>query len=172
VTRTDVTFRLATPEDAATLAALVGSAYRGEESRAGWTTEANFLDDERIDAAGVLAKITDPQGVVLVVQDSAAELIGCCEVAYRGAGLAYFGMFAIRPALQAGGLGRLVLTAAEELARRTWGADAMEMTVIGQRVELIAWYERRGYTRAAETRPFPYEALRDDLYFAVLTKPL
>ena len=52
------------------------------------------------------------------------------------------------------------------------------MTVIAQRAELIAWYERRGYARTGEARPFPYgdprfgEPRRDDLSFLVLEKPL
>ena len=54
----------------------------------------------------------------------------------------------------------------------------MVMTVIGQRDELIAWYERRGYHRTGETQPFPYGDARygiprrPDLVFAVLAKPL
>ena len=87
-------------------------------------------------------------------------------------------MFAVWPQLQAGGVGRRVLAEAERLARDDWGCDTMEMTVIGQRDELIAWYGRRGYAMTQERRPFPYHdlvngaALRDDLYFAVLEKPL
>jgi ribosomal protein S18 acetylase RimI-like enzyme len=87
-------------------------------------------------------------------------------------------MFAIRPALQAAGIGRAVLARAEAYAQTTWHAQAMEMQVIGQRADLIAWYERRGYARTGERRPFPYhvvgpgEAKRDDLYFEVLAKRL
>ena len=33
----------------------------------------------------------------------------------------------------------------------------MEMTVISVRSELIAWYERLGYVRTGETRPFPMD---------------
>jgi ribosomal protein S18 acetylase RimI-like enzyme len=87
-------------------------------------------------------------------------------------------MFAVTPARQSGGIGRTVLAAAEAFAVEHWQATTMEMTVIGQRDELIAWYERRGYCLTGERRPFPYaelidgRALRDDLYFAVLAKPL
>ena len=54
----------------------------------------------------------------------------------------------------------------------------MEMTVITQRRELIAWYERRGYTVTGESRPFPHSderfglPRRTDLVFEVLAKPL
>ena len=106
------------------------------------------------------------------------RVLACCEVEDRGDGVAYFGMFAVEPALQAAGVGRAVLAAAEAYAAREWGSTTMEMTVIAQREELIAWYERRGYARTGETRPFPFEemvgggALRDDLHFVVLAKPL
>jgi hypothetical protein len=52
------------------------------------------------------------------------------------------------------------------------------MTVIAQRAELIAWYERRGYRLTGERRPFPKTdprfglPKRDDLEFVVLAKPL
>lgn len=173
-------FRAASASDAPVLATLVRTAYRGG---VGWTTEAAFLNDERIDAAGVAEKIAHPRGVVLVaVEDDDDEddgtIVACCEVVDRGDGLAYFGMFAVDPARQVAGLGRRVLAHAEDHAREVMAARTMEMTVIGQRHELIDWYVRRGYTVGEETRPFPYDhlvrgsALRDDLYFVVLTKAL
>jgi GNAT superfamily N-acetyltransferase len=190
-----LSFRQATPADVPSVLALVKSAYRGESSRQGWTTEADLLADERIDAAGVLAKITAPGGVVLLATTSAADahdahgdkgqlLLACCEVlrhpaAAGGSDLAYFGLFAVDPKLQNGGIGRRVLAEAERHAREEMGASRMEMQVVWLREELIAWYVRRGYALAeGETRPFPYdglvngEALRDDLYFLVLRKDL
>lgn len=179
MTRVDtIETRTARPDEAAEIAALVKLAYRGDDSRTGWTTEADLLADDRIDAAGVRAKIETPDGVVLTVRDENALLVACCELVSHGNGLAYFGMFAVRPDLQAAGLGRRILEAAERLAVARWAATRMEMTVIGQRRELIEWYERRGYHLTDERRPFPYQhlvngpALRDDLYFAVLTKDL
>jgi GNAT superfamily N-acetyltransferase len=169
-------FRLAVAADAPAVTALVRSAYRGESSRTGWTTEADLLADERIDEATVTAKITDPHALVLLASDDA--LVACCEVVDRGDGLAYFGMFAVTPTRQAAGLGRVVLARAEQEAVGRFGATRMEMTVIAVRAELIAWYERRGYRLTGERRPFPYDqlvngvALRDDLDFAVLTKEL
>jgi hypothetical protein len=61
-----LTFRTAGVEDVDDVLALVRLAYRGPESRQGWTSEAELLDDERIDHAGVLAKITAPAGAVLL----------------------------------------------------------------------------------------------------------
>ncbi|GAA1900979.1 GNAT family N-acetyltransferase [Lapillicoccus jejuensis] len=171
------TLRTATDADAPALADLVRRAYRGRE---GWTTESALLDDQRIDEAGVRAKLARPRAVVLVAEQegTVSGLLACCEVEDRGDGVAYFGMFAVEPALQAAGVGRAVLAAAERHAAEAWGATTMEMTVIAQREELIAWYERRGYARTGETRPFPFAdmvgggALRDDLHFVVLARPI
>ena len=46
---TDPTIRPATAADIPALHALIESAYRGEVSRAGWTTEADLLDGQRTD---------------------------------------------------------------------------------------------------------------------------
>lgn len=177
MTQTSTRLRRAVAEDAPALAALVQSAYRGDTSRQGWTTEADLLDGQRVDVAHVLEVVADPGSLLLVLDDAAGPL-ACCHVEDRGAGLAYFGMFAVRPGAQGGGTGRRVVAEAERLAVASFGATQMEMTVIAQRVELIAWYERLGFTVTAETRPFPYgqeqfgTPRRDDLYFAVLTKAL
>ncbi len=174
----ELTFRLATIDDAEILAALVQSAYRGEESRQGWTTEADLLDDQRIGPDGIRAIIADPDQVVLIALDEQDEIIGCCELRREDADVAYFGMFAIRPELQAAGIGRIVLAKAEAYAGATWQSQTLQMQVIGQRADLIAWYERRGYARTGEQRPFHYDAMRpgeakrDDLYFEVLAKKL
>jgi ribosomal protein S18 acetylase RimI-like enzyme len=173
-----LTFRTAEPDLASELAVLVRSAYRGESSRAGWTTEADLVDDERVDTASVRAKILGSDSTVLVAVDDAGVTVGCCEVERRAAGVAYFGMFAVRPDRQAGGLGRRLLAEAERVAVARWASARMEMTVIAQRSELIAWYARRGYEQTGERRPFPYgelingKALRDDLDFVVLAKDL
>jgi GNAT superfamily N-acetyltransferase len=171
-----LTFRVAGPEDAEAVLALVRRAYRGETSRAGWTTEAHLLDDERIDLAGVQRKIAGPDGFVLLALADGTTLVACCELASRGNGLGCFGMFAVEPTRQAGGIGPAVLATAESMAVQRWRLSAMELTVIAQRRELIAWYERRGYHRTGDTRPFPYDALvngralRPDLHFVVLKK--
>jgi GNAT superfamily N-acetyltransferase len=86
-------------------------------------------------------------------------------------------MFAVRPLTQGSGIGKALQSAAEEYAR-TAGATTMELCVIDRRAELIAWYERRGYVRTGESRPFPYGEPgvghpRDaDFRFAVLAKAL
>ncbi|MGH3311273.1 MAG: GNAT family N-acetyltransferase [Streptomyces sp.] len=170
------TFRIAAEEDIPALVALVESAYRGEASRAGWTTEAHLLEGQRTDPEGIAAVVTAPDSILLAVE-RAGELVACCQLEHRGEH-AYFGMFAVRPELQGAGLGRAVLAQAERTVRAEWGAREMQMTVIRQREDLIAWYERRGYARTGELSPFPYGderfgiPQRTDLAFELLVKPL
>lgn len=155
--------------DAPVLKALLEAAYRGDSARAGWNHEADILDDERIERDELDALLADPAVTILTARDSDA-LIGCVAVTRKDARLAYLGMLCVLPTLQSGGLGRRLLDAAENHARAL-GIPAMEMTVIDSRETLIAWYERRGYARTGEARPFPVP--RDPpITFAVLEKPL
>lgn len=169
-------YRIARPPDVPAVVALVESAYRGDASRAGWTTEADFLDGRRTDEVMVSEIVADPDSRLLLAFD-ADRLIACCHVE-RHEDYAYFGMFAVSPAEQGGGVGRAVLAEAERQAREDWRVREMHMTVISVRAELIAWYERRGYARTGKTSPFPYgderfgQPRRDDLEFELLVKPL
>ncbi len=171
-----LTFRTATDADIPELVGLIESAYRGDTSRAGWTTEADLLEGQRTDPDGVAAVVRNETGLLLIAERD-GELIACCQLEHRGEH-AYFGMFAVRPALQGGGLGKVIIAEAERTAQATWGAREMHMTVIRQREELIAWYERRGYRRTGQLTPFPYGderfgiPQRDDLEFELLVKPL
>jgi GNAT superfamily N-acetyltransferase len=175
----DLTYRYAGRADVPSVVALVDSAYRGADSRAGWTSEAELIDGQRTDAATVSALIAEP-GTHVLLAEEAGVLQVCCELREPGrtGGPAYFGMFAVRPSRQRGGYGRLVLAEAERVAREEFGAAALEMTVIRQREPLIAWYERRGYHRTGETKPFPYGDERfgvpkvSDLEFVTLAKAL
>ncbi|MGW5231200.1 GNAT family N-acetyltransferase [Streptomyces nodosus] len=171
-----LTFRDATDADAEALVALIESAYRGESSRAGWTTEAHLLEGQRTDPEGVLEVVKSPDSRLLTVERD-GTIVACCQLEHRGEH-AYFGMFAVSPALQGAGLGKAVIAEAERMARRTWGVSEMHMTVISVRDDLIAWYERRGYRRTGRMTPFPYGderfgiPQRDDLQFELLVKPL
>ena len=173
---TDLTFRHATLADINALVMLVTSAYRGDASKQGWTTEADLLDGQRIDSE-VLRKDIERQRSLIVIAEREAQLLACVHVA-QDDGAGYLGMFSVKPDLQGGGVGKLLLAEAERIARDEWKLPAMRMTVIDLRDELIAFYERRGYRRTGITKPFPYGderygiPKRDDLRFEVLEKSL
>ncbi|PJM96772.1 GNAT family N-acetyltransferase [Streptomyces sp. CB01373] len=171
-----LTFRDARDTDVDTLVRLIESAYRGDSSRAGWTTEADILQGQRTDPEGVLEVIKSPGSRLLTVERDGG-VVACCQLEHKG-DHAYFGMFAVSPTLQGAGLGKVVIAEAERRARQEWGVREMHMTVISVREDLIAWYERRGYRRTGKTSPFPYGderfgvPQRDDLEFELLVKEL
>ena len=168
-----IEFRFAGASDAPAIAALIESAYRGEESRRGWTSEADLIEGNRTSSAEIAAFIADPHARFVMALE-AETLVGCALIKNdNGAG--YFGMFAVKPATQGAGLGKIILAHAESKIRELWNCATIGMTVISVRQDLIAYYERRGYKRTA-TKPFPFEnepgAKRTDFHFVVLTKQL
>jgi ribosomal protein S18 acetylase RimI-like enzyme len=172
--------RVARTGDARALVALVNSAYRGDSSRAGWTTEADLLGGQRTDEDALIEFIGRGETMgdrAMLVHERDGHLIACVQLERRGQG-AYLGMLTIMPTLQSSGLGKALLASAEEFVVDSWKASKIIMTVIEQRSELIAWYERRGYSRTGETAAFPYgdvrfgEPKRPDLRFVVLSKQL
>ena len=171
-----IAFRDADAGDVPALVALVTSAYRGESSRAGWTTEADLLDGNRIDPDVLRGDIEREHSRVLLASRDGV-LLGCAHVAIEN-GAGYFGMFAVDPLLQAGGIGKAILAEAERVVRDEWRLPMMRMTVIDLREDLIGWYERRGYRRTGIKQPFPAVdprfglPRRDDLRFEVLEKGL
>lgn len=190
-----VAFRDATLSDVPAVMKLVHSAYRGDESRKGWTTEADLLDGNRIDAGSVRDVITAPESLIMLAfrrcgpepagshhdgaaASAASALWACCQLAVEGDGLGYFGLFAVRPDRQGAGIGKAVLAEAERRAVTEWQCTALRMLVIRQRADLIAWYERLGFARTGATSPFPYRderfgrPRRQDLEFIELRKQL
>jgi N-acetylglutamate synthase-like GNAT family acetyltransferase len=166
--------RFATLQDAPALVSLIRSAYRGDASRAGWTSEADLVEGERIDLDSLLRLLAAPASRILVVEDH-GNPVACCQLENREAGVVYLGTFAVCPQRQAEGLGGWLLEQAERAAAKTFDARTIEITVVAQQAALLAWYERRGFVRTGQTRPFPANPryarpLRDDLHFEVLSK--
>lgn len=173
-------FRRATAEDVHAIVALIESAYRGDASRAGWTTEADFLEGQRTDVGEIGGLVARADAHFVLVEED-EQLLACCLVEQQPDGDVldgYFGMFSVRPEMQCTGLGGALLAEAERIAREQWHCRAMRMSVIDVRGELIAWYERRGYRRTGQHKPFPYGdkrfgiPKRPDLRFEWLVKPL
>ena len=142
----------ATPADIPALVKLVNSAYRGEGSKAGWTTEADLLDGIRTDEEDLAGLLGKEENTILKATENDG-IIGCVYLQKKDTAM-YLGMLTVNPQLQAKGIGRQLMTAAEGYARRQQ-CTSMEMTVITVRHELIAWYNKHGYHATGATKPFP-----------------
>ena len=143
---------IATIKDIEALNVLVHSAYRGESSKKGWTTEADLLGGIRTTEKGLLETIQTPKTTILKYSEG-NEMLGCVMLLEKENAL-YLGMLTVSPDLQGSGIGKKMLKYAEIFAHEK-GKSKIEMTVISVRSELIAWYERSGYIKTGETKPFP-----------------
>jgi ribosomal protein S18 acetylase RimI-like enzyme len=167
--------RTANLADVSSIVTLVESAYRGESSYLGWTTEAGLLDGQRTDELEIREIIADARAQFLLVFDD-ARLVGSVLLRSQD-GAGYVGMFAIAPSEQRRGLGKWLLERAEDVFRAA-SVRYVTMTVIVQRPELLAWYHRRGYLPTGKRLPFPYDnprfglPKRRDLEFLELKKEL
>jgi ribosomal protein S18 acetylase RimI-like enzyme len=150
-----VRFRTAIGDDAAAIAALVNSGYRGESSKHGWTTEADLLDGLRTDENEIRSLIAANDAMTVLCIDE-NEIIGSVHIQKEGSAC-YLSMLVVKPGLQGSGIGKQLIEAAESRARETWSSEKMTMTVITIRPELIAYYERRGYRRTGQMKPFVFD---------------
>lgn len=162
----------ATLADVPALNKLVNSAYRGDGSRRGWTTEADLLDGTRTDENAIRDFFNEPGSTILKYLED-GKIIGCVRLVKHGDQL-YLGMFAVDPTLQNKGVGKKILTAAEEEARKQ-NCRSIDMTVISVRTELIDWYKRNGYREVGEKKPMVFDnpsggIPKTDLYFITLEK--
>jgi Predicted acetyltransferase len=165
---------LAKKEDAKNLNVLVNSAYRGDASRQGWTTEADLLDGTRIDEAALLELLQKPDTFILKYEEQ-STLMGCVELRKEGDKL-YLGMLSVKPDTQGKGIGKKLLAAAEVFAKEK-KCPKIFMTVISVRKELIDWYVRHGYQLTGEKKPFIVPDTRwgipkNQLEFVVLEKSM
>jgi len=164
----------ATLADVPLLNKLVNSAYRGDSSRKGWTTEADLLDGTRTDENAIKEFLTEPGSTILKYLEG-EKIIGCVRLLKHGHQL-YLGMFAVDPNLQNKGIGKKILIAAEEEAQKQ-NCQSIDMTVISERAELIDWYKGKGYVEVGEKKPMDFDnpsggIPKRDLYFITLEKNL
>jgi ribosomal protein S18 acetylase RimI-like enzyme len=163
----------ATQSDAEQIANLVNKAYRPEPSETGWTHEAELVSGHRINTEQVASLMSKNSSVLVAYEGN--NLLGCVHIE-RAEPYCYIGMLATLPSLQNKGLGKRLLTAAEDFAISRYGAQGFKMSVLSSRPELLAYYERRGYRLTGATQPYPTEAgvgqpLDADLHVLELIKP-
>ncbi len=168
-------YRQATAADIPSLLELVNSAYRGDQSKKGWTTEADLLDGIRTDEQALTDLLSRQGSVILVQENDEGKIVGCVNLQTQP-GKLYLGMLTVSPTLQGGGIGKKLLYAADEFARQQQ-IPFIEMTVISVREELINWYKRHGYRETGEKKPFPsndprFGIPKQALEFIVLQKQI
>jgi GNAT superfamily N-acetyltransferase len=154
-------FRAATQSDIEMIHRLVNSAYRGESSKKGWTTEADILDGQRTDPKKLQEMMEEQYARIELMLDDSGVLMGTVFLRKDGESC-YLGMLTVNPDGQGKGIGKLLMDHSEVLAK-SWGCSQMRMTVIHLRSELIAYYERRGYVLTGAFEPFP----EDDPRFGI-----
>jgi ribosomal protein S18 acetylase RimI-like enzyme len=145
-------FSKATKIDIHRISKLVNSAYRGEYSRKGWTTEADFLDGQRTDPEKLLEILTEHSSIYLALEDE--KILGSVYFEKLNNDVFYFGMLTVEPTEQAKGIGHFLLENLEKLAKDSGGKE-LRLTVIHLRSELISYYERRGFRPTGKIEPFP-----------------
>lgn len=150
-------FHQAELSDAQSIAALINSAYRGESSHAGWTTEADILGGLRTTTPEIATMIKREDAFILVgvLHDEIVATVTCERQDAHGKNIAHLGMIAVKPTLQNKGHGKTLITAAEAICLRRWRVVGFHMAVITLRTELIAFYTRLGFTRSGEFANFP-----------------
>ena len=166
---------IATVADVIAIKDLLNSAYRGESSKQGWTTEANLITgDTRTDENIVKEIMQKTDSVFLKYSGERQQITGCVNLQQHNDKI-YLGMFSVSPQLQDGGIGKQLLKAAEEYAAHLH-CTSVYMHVVSLRSELINWYKRHGYVETGETKPFSEDGITgkhlQPLEFMVLEKLL
>ena len=166
---------VATPADVATITSLLNSAYRGESSKQGWTTEAHLIEGNvRTDESHLRQVMQLRNSVVVKFTNEQLKITGCVNLQQHGNKI-YLGLLSVSPQSQGFGIGKQLLKAAEKYAQHLQ-CTAIYMTVITARKELIDWYQRYGYKDTGERKPFTEDGLSgkhlQKLEFMVLEKAI
>jgi len=155
----------ATLQDIPLLNILINSAYRGETSKKGWTTEAHLLEGKRTTEEELTEIILDSKNTFLKFTEN-DQIIGSVLLVEKEHQL-YVGMLTVSPELQNSGIGKKMLAEAENHAK-SLALFTLSMTVVSVRTELIAWYKRHGYVDTGKREPFP----SSDIHINISDKPL
>lgn len=117
-----------------------------------------FLEGTRTDADRLASTLS--KGTILLAEDSHGHVVGSVYMEIRGK-RGYMGMLAVDPAQQGKGLARKLLAAVEEVFREK-GCDAIDISVLSLRPELIPIYQRFGFVEnGIEEFAFP-RTFRDE----------
>jgi len=146
----NINLEFAIDSDAQAISELINLAYRGDE---GWTTEKGIVVGERCTENDIRTNISSNNSVFLLYK-SASVIQACISIQIEGS-QAYIGSFAVTPMQQNTGLGKVMLKGAEEYSLSNFSIKKFVMVVLSNRIELIKFYERRGYQRTGNIRAYP-----------------
>lgn len=171
----NIVLQIAAQTDAKIIAGLVNSVYRGENSKKGWTTEADFLEGIRITEDKV-KEIIKRKTDIIILAAIEGNTIGCVHLENTGT-YSYLGLLSVDVNFQDKGIGKLLITECERYTKETWGLNEIKMKVISRRKELVEYYNRRGYFSTGELEEFgacgdTFGDTKEKLYFEVLSKKL
>jgi len=151
--------RLADADDNDALIGLINAAF---------IVESPIIEGDRINL-GRLSELLDTGKFLLLEQHS--RLLSCVYVELKENRRGYIGLLAVDPELQRAGLGRKMITAAEEFLRNA-GCDFADLRVVTVRAELQPIYERLGYS-VTGIAPIPDSVLlKVPSHFTVMSKAL
>jgi ribosomal protein S18 acetylase RimI-like enzyme len=131
--------RVATAADRVRLIPLINAAFVVE----------HFIEGTRTDEARLAAMMQ--KGEILMGEDHEGRLLCSVYIEPRSK-RGYLGMIAVDPAHQGKGLARQLAQAAEDRLR-SFGCEAVDLTVLSLRPELPPVYRRLGYVETG-TEPF------------------
>ena len=159
-----VHIRIAEASDVRQIMAVINSAFR--------VAEEFFCFEDRITLEEVERLLTT--GTFLLAEAPARGdrvPAGCVYVELKDNDRAYLGLLSVDPSQQQGGLGSLLMTAAEKHCREL-GRRFMDIWIVNLRTELTPFYRRRGYVETG-TQPFPADVqTRQPCHFITMAKPL
>lgn len=144
----------ATIKDITELTILVNHAYRGAESKHGWTNEAEILDGPRIDHKILVEQFNTKNAVILKYDDDRNKrIIGAVYLEVQENKL-YFGTLTVPPQIQRKGTGTSLLDFAVAYGRQH-NCKVLYGTILNKRPELMEWYSHHGFKYTGKISPFP-----------------
>jgi hypothetical protein len=116
LSREQVEIKIASAAEAEDITKLINSVYRGEDSKKGWTTEADLLGGIRVTSEIIRSMIAKDGSVILTANLNDA-LGGCVHLEQTGDSC-YLGLLSVDVVLQNSGLGKIIIEESEDFARR------------------------------------------------------
>ena len=147
--------RKASLDDLAAIVDLVNIAYRSKEIQ-GWTSESDIVVGDRIDHEQLKQLIHMKNSFIFLDLNVDKSIIGTVHLQVEQ-GVGYIGLLTTHPKIQNRGIGKILLQYAEDYCFKNYGINSFEISVLSTRVELIDFYERRGYRFTGQVDSYPIE---------------